>query len=425
MNVDMERAPVKARIMKQTNSVGDLERAAVKACVVAQLIPFLYPVLLQDGMPLVEAAPLLVKIHIDVLQAALATGNVQPVLAKLKAAAHQQPASKAGVLFGAGILRNVADRLGPGGKKLLGSSGHQMGLSWDDANVTFADQDEKASTFALAGLEKSHQSSMSPSSISQSSTASVCSESIVDQISMSQSSSLTRVASEASLVCLLQPRLLQHGLPWGKATQLLEKCKSSPQEEEASFHLTAGGGQAERGERRSKSDVSVPDTSPLDVSVPETSPFASKHRSEARVMFFFLLVFVLFAAIGFRSYLPEPSSKLLFYPLYNVSRTPSLLFLLPQSPSDYLPSRYPPCWEGVQAQDNQGGRVCVNGTGALVVKNDTSILMFENNTLLTSLTRVPESVMIYYTPIGSRVMIYTVLPESETWKFGGGAGALY
>ena len=78
--------------------------------------------------------------------------------------------------------------------------------------------------------------------------------------------------------------------------------------------------------------------------------------------------------------------------------------------------------------------MCVNGTGAcsaLVVKNDTSIVkgtgavMFRNDTLGTSLTRVPESVMIYYTPIGSRVMIHTVLPESEFWKFGGGAGALY
>ena len=155
-------------------------------------------------------------------------------------------------------------------------------------------------------------------------------------------------------------------------------------------------------------------------------------------MFFFLLVFVLFAAIGFRSYLPEPSSKLLFYPLYNVSRTPSLLFLLPQTPSDYLPTRDPSSLfssrggrEDVQAQDNQGGRVYVNGTGALVVNNDTSIvkgtgaLMFRNDTLGTSLTRVPESVIIYYTPIGSRVMIHTELPESEIWKFGGGAGALY
>ena len=94
MNVDMERAPAKASIMKQTNSVGDLERAAVKACVIAQLLPFLHPRLLQDGMPLVEAAPLLAKIHINVLQAALATGNVQPVLAKLKAGAYQQPAMR-------------------------------------------------------------------------------------------------------------------------------------------------------------------------------------------------------------------------------------------------------------------------------------------------------------------------------------------
>jgi hypothetical protein len=418
MNVDMERAPAKASIMKQTNSVGDLERAAVKACVIAQLLPFLHPRLLQDGMPLVEAAPLLAKIHINVLQAALATGNVQPVLAKLKAAANQKPASKMGLSWD------------------FPREPHQSHESPIDAKVTFADQDEKASTIALAGLDKSHQSAMSPSSISPSSIASVCDETIVDQMAMTQSSSPTRVASETSLVCLVQPRLLQDGLPWDKAAPLLEKCKSSPQEEEAVFHLTAEGRQAERGKLRNKSDVSVPDTSPSDVSVPDISPFASKHRSEAGVMFFFL--FFLLASIGFRSYLPAPS---LFYPLYPVSRTPSLLFLLPQTPSDYLPNLYPSSplssrgvREGVQAQDNQGGRVCVNGTGAcsvLVVKNDTSIVkgtgavMFRNDTLGTSLTRVPESVMIYYTPIGSRVMIHTVLPESEFWKFGGGAGALY
>jgi hypothetical protein len=80
-------------------------------------------------------------------------------------------------------------------------------------------------TIALAGLDTLHQSAMSPSSISPSLIASVCSETVVDQMVMTQSSSPTRVASEASLVCLLQPRLLQDGLPWDKVKPLLEKCK--------------------------------------------------------------------------------------------------------------------------------------------------------------------------------------------------------
>ena len=158
---------------------------------------------------------------------------------------------------------------------------------------------------------------------------------------------------------------------------------------------------SEESLRRDKSDVSVPHTSPSDVSVSHTSPSASKHRSEAGVVYVFLS-FILFASFGFRSHLPAPSFKLLCSTIY-----PS--FPLP------LPSRG--VREGVQAQDNQWGRK--NDTSTL---KGTGALMFRNDTLVT---KVPESAMMYYTPIGSRVMIYTELPESEIWRFGGGAGALY
>jgi hypothetical protein len=62
-----------------------IQRAASKAKIIAQLQPLL------DGLTWDEAAPLLAKMDNDFLQTALTTGNVQPVLTKLKAAEYHRP----------------------------------------------------------------------------------------------------------------------------------------------------------------------------------------------------------------------------------------------------------------------------------------------------------------------------------------------
>jgi len=66
-------------------------RAASKASTVADLQRFLQPHLCAAGLALDEFAPLLGKMDKDFLQKALDTGNVQPVLTKLRAAAYQRP----------------------------------------------------------------------------------------------------------------------------------------------------------------------------------------------------------------------------------------------------------------------------------------------------------------------------------------------
>ena len=56
-----------------------------KTSVIAQLQPLLQPSLRQDGLTWDEAEPILANLHIDFLRKAVATDNVQPVMAKLKA----------------------------------------------------------------------------------------------------------------------------------------------------------------------------------------------------------------------------------------------------------------------------------------------------------------------------------------------------
>ena len=68
-----------------------MKRAASKAGVIDQLHPLLQPHLNPDGLTLDEVGPLLAKMDINFLQTALTSGNVQPVLTKLKAAAYQRP----------------------------------------------------------------------------------------------------------------------------------------------------------------------------------------------------------------------------------------------------------------------------------------------------------------------------------------------
>jgi hypothetical protein len=95
-------API-AKQLTRSHSESDLENQRAKlrriqqdekTCVFAQLQPLLQPRLSDDGLTWDEAASLLAKLHIDFLRKAVATGNVQPVLAKLKAGAYQQPAMR-------------------------------------------------------------------------------------------------------------------------------------------------------------------------------------------------------------------------------------------------------------------------------------------------------------------------------------------
>jgi hypothetical protein len=81
---DLEKQRAKVRLIQQDE----------KSSVFAQLQPLLQPRLCEDGLTWDEAASLLAKLHINFLRQAVATGNVQPVLAKLKAGAYQQPATR-------------------------------------------------------------------------------------------------------------------------------------------------------------------------------------------------------------------------------------------------------------------------------------------------------------------------------------------
>jgi predicted nucleic acid-binding Zn-ribbon protein len=85
-------------VLERTNALrmtfdneSTMKRAASKAGVIDQLQPLLQPRLHLDGLTLDEAEPLLAKMDINFLRTALTTGNVQPVLTKLKAAAYQRP----------------------------------------------------------------------------------------------------------------------------------------------------------------------------------------------------------------------------------------------------------------------------------------------------------------------------------------------
>jgi len=66
-------------------------QALPKAGVIAELQPLLQARLCLAGLTSDEATPLLAKMDKDLLQRALTTGDVQPVMTKLKAAAYQRP----------------------------------------------------------------------------------------------------------------------------------------------------------------------------------------------------------------------------------------------------------------------------------------------------------------------------------------------
>jgi hypothetical protein len=90
-----EKATRKAPAVAGDAMTGDnkstMKRAASKADVIAQLQPLLQHRCHVACLTLDEAAPLLAKMGTDFLQTALTTGNVQPVLTKLKAAAYKKP----------------------------------------------------------------------------------------------------------------------------------------------------------------------------------------------------------------------------------------------------------------------------------------------------------------------------------------------
>ena len=85
------KAPTVAGDAMTGDNESTMKPAASNAVVVAQLQPILQPHLHVDGLTFDEAAPLLAKMDTNFLRTALATGNVQPVLTKLKAAAYTKP----------------------------------------------------------------------------------------------------------------------------------------------------------------------------------------------------------------------------------------------------------------------------------------------------------------------------------------------
>jgi len=104
-------------------------RTADKASVIAQLQPLLQPRLDQDGISWDEASPLLGQMPLDALQRALATTNVQPVWAKLRAAAYKRPALRKLGSSENLLQQKLIAQLQPALLPHL----QEMGLSWDDA----------------------------------------------------------------------------------------------------------------------------------------------------------------------------------------------------------------------------------------------------------------------------------------------------
>jgi hypothetical protein len=399
-----------------------------KATVVSLLLPLLQPRLLQDGLPPEEAAPLLAKMHIDVLQRALATGNVQPILAKLKAAAYRKPEMKKVGSSENLLQRMLLTQLQP----LLLHALEQMGLSWGDAlpelkQMAQADLDRCLVSGSVAPileqLARSQHAASTPvapmdwlphldenldetaSTIAGSDLdrclLSGCDVPILDQLAVPQSASPTPAACEASRAY----------------------SKSSPTQDKPTFDLEEGGRQPE-GARRRKSKV--------DASASFPRPVASKRGSEAGVPI--LLIFVLLFCL--------------------------LFSFLPRTPIDHPPTRYRPRTlslnprENVRAPaqapsaapalDDQGGGVYANDefncTGRMEVGKDspgTSVTsvggkVVSNHafivTSMTSIPGVPDSVVIdagHAQCVECAHGLCVECEESEVWKFGGGAGRLY
>jgi hypothetical protein len=249
--------------------------------------------------------------------------------------------------------------------------------------VSFTDLDDTASTIAASDLDICLSSGSN--------------EPIVDQLAMPQSASPTPAACEASLAY----------------------SKSSPPKEEPTCDLEEGGRQPE-GARRRKSK--------LDATAPLPSPVASKRGSEAGVPI--LLVFVLLFCLLFyflpRTPIDHPRTR---YRARKLSLNPRESMYAPAPPPSALDEQEGGA--GVSAKNglNGTGRTdvwndpLVKGVGGKAASND-----FFLATSMTSITGSPERVVI---DSGHAQCVECVhglcveCDESEVWKFGGGAGALY
>ena len=192
-----------------------------KTSVIAQLRPLLQPRLCEDGLTWNVAAPLIEKMHLNVLKIAVATANLQPVLVKLKAAAYQKPALKK--VGSSENLRQIL--LLAQMKPVLLPALEQIGLSWEDVlnelkQMTEADlQSCLASGGVPPGIEKLAKSRSAATTPTQS----------------RQSSGLERTATNqdakagiiAQLRPLLSPRLRQDGLTWNEASPILAKMHNA------------------------------------------------------------------------------------------------------------------------------------------------------------------------------------------------------
>jgi hypothetical protein len=192
-----------------------------KMSVIAQLQPLLQPSLRQDGLTWDEAAPILANLHIDFLRKAVATDNVQPVMAKLKAVEHKQPALKmlgsSRHLLQSLLLAQVEPVLLP----LL----KQMGLSWDDALPELKQLTE-------ADLERCLVSGGVPPSIeklarSRSDAQTPVRNARLTPIKQTVSNQDDKVSVIAQLRPLLSPRLRQDGLTWDEAAPMLAKMHTN------------------------------------------------------------------------------------------------------------------------------------------------------------------------------------------------------
>ena len=189
--------------------------------VIAQLQPLLQPSLRQDGLTWDEAEPILANLHIDFLRKAVATDNVQPVMAKLKAVEHKKPALKM-----LGSSRHLPQslllaQLEPVLLPLL----KQMGLSWDDAlpelkQLTEADLER---CLVSGGVPPSIEKLARSVSDAQTPVRNACLAPIKQTVSTQED----KVSVIAQLRPLLSPRLRQDGLTFDEAAPILSKMHTN------------------------------------------------------------------------------------------------------------------------------------------------------------------------------------------------------
>ena len=190
-------------------------RTADKASVIAQLQPLLQPRLDQDGISWDEASPLLGQMPLDALQRALATTNVQPVWAKLRAAAYKRPALRKLGSSENLLQQKLIAQLQPALLPHL----QEMGLSWDDAlpevkQMMVEDLDGSLDFGCVSPIVERLARSRSVASTPAASVASVASFATTDQAA-EEEQDLEKATVIAHLKPLLQAPVLKspHSLP--------------------------------------------------------------------------------------------------------------------------------------------------------------------------------------------------------------------